>query len=78
MPIDANVPMTVAITDDTVAIRKVLPTALQRSGDLGDLNMAMYASKLKPLSKLKFELFENEYIISRIMGAYRMASITAR
>ncbi len=41
MPIDANVPITVEITDATAAMRKVLPMADQSSGDLSDLNIAM-------------------------------------
>lgn len=60
MPIDAKVPMIVAITLDMLAMMSVLAIALQSSGDLSDLNMEIYASKLKPFSKLKLELFENE------------------
>ena len=60
IPIEANVPIIVAITEDMLAMINVLAIALQSSGDLSDLNMEIYASKLKPFSKLKLELFENE------------------
>ena len=48
IPIDANVPITVATIDDTVAISRVFPTADQSSGDLSEVKMDMYALKLKP------------------------------
>lgn len=60
MPIEANVPITVAMTLDTLAMMSVFAIALQSSGDLSDLKMDTYASKLNPLSKLKLELLENE------------------
>ena len=78
MPIDANVPIIVATTEDMLAMINVLAIALQRSGDLSDLKIEMYASKLNPLSKLKFELFEKEYTMSKIIGAYKIARIIKR
>ena len=78
IPIDANVPIIVAITEDMLAMMNVLAIALQSSGDLSDLKIETYASKLKPLSKLKLELLEKEYIIRRIIGAYSIARIIKR
>ena len=60
IPIEANVPIIVAITEDMLAMINVLAIALQSSGDLSDLKMDTYASKLNPLSKLKLELLEKE------------------
>ena len=40
MPMEAKVPMMVAHTDDTDAMRKVLPTASQRDSDLSEVKMA--------------------------------------
>ena len=60
MPIAAKVPMTVAITDDTAAMRKVLPTASHSAGDFSEVNIEMYASKVNPSSKRKLELLEKE------------------
>ena len=59
MPIEANVPIIVATTEDMLAMINVFAIALQSSGDLSDLNIETYASKLNPLSKLKLELLEN-------------------
>lgn len=60
MPIAAKVPMTVATTELTAAMKNVLPTASQSLGDLSDVKIEMYAWKVKPSSKRKLELLENE------------------
>ena len=51
MPMAAKVPITVAITEDTAAMRKVLPTASHRAGDFSEVKMEMYASNVNPSSK---------------------------
>ena len=60
MPIAAAVPIIVAITELTTAIRNVLPIASPNAADLSDVIICLYDSKVNPLSKLKFELPENE------------------
>ena len=69
MPMAAKLPITVATTELTAAMRKVLPTASQRAGDFSEVKMEMYASNVNPSSKRKLELLEKEYTMMSRMGA---------
>ena len=49
--------------------------ASSRALDFELVNIDLYASKVKPSAKEKFELLENEYTIITIIGRYKSARI---
>jgi hypothetical protein len=75
---EAKAPITVAITEEIIAINKVFLSADIRCGVLSEVKISAYDLKLKPLAKEKVPVLKKENSIISNMGAYSRDKISPR